>query len=111
MSQNKNRREFAASLIPAMVAEARADLRAAAGQSTGGGPLRLGFVGVGGRGSYHLDTCLGLDSVEVKAICDINPNYLYRAKRYVEEAGKPTPALYDRGPTDWMRLCERTWTW
>ena len=83
------------------MAEAAADLRAAAGQSAGSsgrGPLRLGFVGVGGRGSYHLDTCLGLDSVEVKALCDINPNYLYRAKRYVEEAGKPSPAIYDRGP-------------
>ncbi len=69
-------------------------------------PMRLGFVGVGGRGSYHLDTCLGL-GVEVKALCDINPYYLNRAKRYVEEAGQPAPVLYDRGTEDWKRLCER----
>src|SRR5690242_13755291 len=75
---------------------------------TAGRTLRLGFVGVGGRGSYHLDTCLGLPGLEVKAICDINPNYLYRAKRYVEEAGRPTPALYgQRGTKDWLRLCDR----
>jgi predicted dehydrogenase len=71
-----------------------------------GRPLRLGFVGVGGRGSYHLDTVLGLGA-EVKAICDINPYYLHRAKRYVVEAGQAAPALYDRGPEDWKRLCER----
>jgi predicted dehydrogenase len=70
-------------------------------------PIRLGFVGVGDRGSYHLDVCLGMDSVEVKAICDTNPQFLYRAKRWVEEAGKPAPALYDRGKTDFLRLCDR----
>ena len=76
------------------------------GEAAADRPLRLGFVGVGGRGSYHLDTCLGLGA-EVKAVCDINPNYLYRAKRYVEQAGQPSPALYDRGPEDWKRLCLR----
>ncbi|MFC4873197.1 Gfo/Idh/MocA family protein [Negadavirga shengliensis] len=68
--------------------------------------IRLGFVGIGGRGSYHLDTALGIEGVEIPAICDINPKNLYRAKRWVEEAGQPTPRLYDRGPTDFARLCE-----
>jgi predicted dehydrogenase len=54
-----------------------------------------------------MDTLLGMDSVEVPALCDINANYLYRAKRWVEEAGKPSPELYGRGPTDFVRLCER----
>ena len=72
-----------------------------------GRPLRVGFVGVGDRGSYHLDVCLGNDSVEVPALCDIDAAYLHRAKRWVEEAGKPTPELYDRGDTDFLRLCER----
>jgi predicted dehydrogenase len=70
-------------------------------------PLRVGIVGVGDRGSYHMDTLLGMDSVEVPAICDVDPNYLYRAKRWVEEAGKPSPALYDRGPDYYKRLCQR----
>jgi len=72
-----------------------------------GRPLRLGFVGIGDRGSFHLDTCLNLDNVEVGALCDTNPQFLYRAKRWVEAAGRPTPALYDRGKTDYLRLCER----
>ena len=60
-------------------------------------PLRIGFVGVGERGSYHLDLCLGMDGVEVPAICDTDAAHLYRAKRWIEEAGKPSPALYARG--------------
>ena len=100
-----NRRNF----LSAITSEMAGEMKAAAQGSTRGGttPLRLGFVGVGGRGTYHLTTCLELDNVEIKAICDINPNYLYRAKRYVEEAKRPAPALYGRDRTDWMRMVER----
>lgn len=68
--------------------------------------IRLGFVGIGGRGSYHLSTALGIAGVEVPALCEIKPERLYKAKRWVEEAGQPTPRLYDRGPKDFIRLCE-----
>jgi predicted dehydrogenase len=68
-------------------------------------PIRLGFVGIGGRGSYHLDAALGMEGVEVPAICEIKPERLHSAKRWIEESGRPTPKLYDRGPTDFKRLC------
>lgn len=69
-------------------------------------PLKLGFIGVGGRGSHHLDVSLGIAGVEVPAVCDINATRLHRAKRWVEESGRPTPRLYGNGPTDFKRLCE-----
>ncbi|MEP7258972.1 MAG: Gfo/Idh/MocA family oxidoreductase [Flavitalea sp.] len=69
-------------------------------------PVRLGFIGIGGRGSYHLDVALGMEGVEVPAICEIKSDRLYSAKRWIEESGRPTPKLYDRGPTDFKRLCE-----
>ena len=69
-------------------------------------PIRLGFVGIGGRGSYHLDVALGMEGVVVPAICELKPERLYRAKRWIEEAGQPSPTLYDRVPTDFRRLCE-----
>lgn len=69
-------------------------------------PIRLGFIGIGGRGSYHLDAALGMPGVEVPAICEIKPERLYNAKRWIEESGQPTPRLYDRGLTDFKRLCE-----
>lgn len=68
--------------------------------------VRLGFVGVGDRGSWHLGVALGMPGVEVPALCDINKHYLYRAKRWVEEAGQPTPRLYNRGEEDFRRLCQ-----
>jgi predicted dehydrogenase len=73
--------------------------------SINGRPIRLGFVGVGDRGSYHLDIALGIDGIEVPAICDIAPHYLHRAKRWIEESGKPSPKLYGRTRTDFERMC------
>ena len=67
--------------------------------------LRLGFIGVGDRGSWHLDVALGIPGIEIPALCDINNAYLYRAKRWVEESGRPTPRLYNRSETDFERLC------
>jgi len=69
-------------------------------------PIRLGFVGVGDRGSYHLDCALGIEGVEIPAVCDINDEKLYRAKRWVEDSGQPSPRLYGKTDTDFVRLCE-----
>jgi len=68
-------------------------------------PLRVGFVGVGARGSYHLDVLLGMN-VEIKALCDVDEGYLRRASRWVVEAKQPAPDLYT-GKTDYLRLCDR----
>lgn len=69
--------------------------------------LRIGFVGVGDRGLHHLDTVVGMEGVEVPAICDVDAGYLDRAKRWIVESGKSAPVLYDRGPEDFRRLCEQ----
>jgi predicted dehydrogenase len=69
-------------------------------------PLRIGFIGVGDRGSYHLDAALGIEGIIVPAVCDIKDGPLYRAKRWVEEAGQPSPALYGKSDTDFVRMCE-----
>ncbi len=74
-------------------------------RSRDGKTVRLGFVGVGDRGSWHLSVALGIAGVEVPALCDIDNAYLYRAKRWVEESGRPTPRLYHRSETDYERLC------
>lgn len=70
-------------------------------------PIRLGFVGIGGRGSYHLNAALGMDGVEVPAICEVLPERLKQAKKWIEESGRPTPSLYSKGVTDFKRLCEK----
>ena len=79
----------------------------AAQGTSSGKPVRLGFVGVGNRGSYHLDCALGMEGVEVAALCDIDDKALYRAKRWVEEAGQPSPRLYAESKTAFKQLCEK----
>lgn len=74
--------------------------------TAGDKPIRLGFIGIGGRGSYHLNAALGIEGVEVPAICELKPVRLHQAKRWVEAAGMPTPRMYDRGPEDYKRLCQ-----
>jgi hypothetical protein len=68
--------------------------------------LRLGFVGIGGRGTYHLNCALGMEGIEVPAICEVQPKRLQEAKQRIEKAGLPTPRLYGRGVTDFKRLCD-----
>ena len=76
----------------------------------GAGPndtIGVGFIGVGIRGSYHLDCALGIEGVEVLAVCDVDDKALYRAKRWVEAAGQPSPRLYGDNKTAFKALCER----
>jgi len=68
--------------------------------------VKIGFVGVGDQGSSHLDMALGMNEVEVPALCDIKNSYLYRAKRWVEDSGRPTPRLYGKTRTDFERMME-----
>jgi len=70
------------------------------------GRVRMGFVGIGGMGSVHLDNYLQLEGVEVKAVCDIVPEKVTRAQQKVVEKDQPEPAGYDRGPRDFERMCE-----
>ena len=78
---------------------------AAHAQATAATPVRLGFVGIGGRGSYHLDAALGIEGVEVPALCEIRADRLERAAAWVEHSGRPAPRLYGRGERDFERLC------
>ena len=53
--------------------------------------VRLGVVGVGGRGTSHVETLLAMGGVEIPAICDINQQHLTRAQSMVEKAGQKRP--------------------
>lgn len=69
--------------------------------------VRLGFVGIGSRGSFHLDCALGMEGVEVPALCDNNETVLQRARQWVLDSGKREPALYGKGDRDFVRMFER----
>jgi predicted dehydrogenase len=54
--------------------------------------VRMGFIGVGGRGTTHLRTILEVPGAEVTWVCDIDPTALDRALNLVAEktGKKPT---------------------
>jgi predicted dehydrogenase len=67
--------------------------------------VRIGFVGVGGQGSSHVENLLTLEGVEIKALCDIVPEKVAKWQAKIRELGRPEPTAYTRGPRDFERLC------
>lgn len=89
------------------MAAAATNTSPAAAQEAKDKPVRVGFVGVGSRGSYLVKTLLDIPGVEIPALCDINPDNLARSQEDVVKAGRKRPEGYSKGPWDFKRLCER----
>jgi predicted dehydrogenase len=106
-----NRRTFLQTawlLLVVLLAFQVAPLGAApAGEPGAGKPVRIGVIGVGGRGQGLLSTLMGVDNVEVKALCDINPNALAAASAIVTNAGRPKPAEYSDGDEAYKQMLKR----
>ena len=58
--------------------------------------IRVGFVGVGNRGSGLLDIALHMPGIEVPAVCDIQKPHLDQAVAMVEKAGQKRPEGYGK---------------
>lgn len=67
--------------------------------------VRIGFVGVGGMGSWHVENLLKIEGVEIRALCDIVAEKAAQNADRVVAAGQPKPTLYTRGERDFERLC------
>jgi predicted dehydrogenase len=67
--------------------------------------VRIGFVGVGGMGSAHVENLLRIEGCRIVAVCDIVPEKVTLIQERVVEAGFPLPARYDRGERDFERMC------
>src|SRR5438093_52051 len=86
------RRNFLKALAgtPALAALGAA---AAAKGPVRGGPVRVGFIGVGAQGRVqleHVDPAYG----EVRALCDINPASLQKADQVLAKSGRPPARHY-----------------
>jgi len=68
--------------------------------------VRLGIIGVGGRGSSLLQDLLAIENVEVKAICDLVPEKVARAQKAVTKAGQAEPAGFSKGELDFKNLTQ-----
>ena len=67
---------------------------------------RIGFIGVGGRGTGLLGWFLA-QNAQVVAVCDVVPEKAEHAGQLVEKAGQKAPQLYTKGPHDYEQLTAR----
>lgn len=68
-----------------------------------GGTVRLGCIGVGGRGAALLRTALRIPDVLVRAVCDTSADNRARAVKLVTDAGQEAPAE----TKEWKELLDR----
>ena len=60
--------------------------------------VRMGFIGVGGRGTGLLSNFSAVDGVEVRALCDVKQAAVERAAKVLEKRGQTTkPEFYTSG--------------
>jgi predicted dehydrogenase len=67
-----------------------------------GGPVRAGFIGPGRQGKVLLGQCQQ-PFIEMRAICDINPQNREQAADALVKLGWPRPALYE----NWQDMLAR----
>ena len=68
--------------------------------------VRVGFVGVGVKGSAHVGNLLRMEGVELTAVCDIVERQCVETQAQAERLGKPKPTAYFRDEWDFRRMCE-----
>ena len=68
--------------------------------------LRLGFIGVGLRGTWHLENSLKRKDVEVAAICDIDPVRLEICQKQITGAGQEKAEEFGKDAYDYRNLLE-----
>ena len=103
-SQTMKRRNFFRSALGA--ASLPAALRASSEKRTGG-RLKIGFIGVGSRGTGLLRLVLSFEGVEIPALCDIDRRHLERGRDIVEKARGKRPDPYGKDAFDYRRFLAR----
>ncbi len=68
--------------------------------------VRIGYVGIGGQGSSHVRNLLKIKGCQITAVCDVRSERTDWATKAITDAGFARPAVYDKGPHDFERLCE-----
>ncbi len=69
--------------------------------------VRVGFIGIGGRGSGLLGDLLAVDGVQIKAVCDLVKDRAENGATRTEQSGQKRPEVYGGTETIFQKLCER----
>ncbi len=70
--------------------------------------VRMGFIGIGGRGSGNVVRYASIEGVEIKALCDPVAQRVNSSVEFLKnELPWHNPDSYTGGKDDWKRVCER----
>ena len=69
--------------------------------------VRVGFVGLGMRGSGAIKRFLNIETARIAALCDVRKECVERAQSRIADAGKPAAAEYYGDTEVYKQLCER----
>lgn len=69
--------------------------------------VRVGFIGIGGRGSSHVQRFSRIEGVEIKALCDLHANRVDKSIKSIQEHIQDDPDAYYGGGKEWKKVCER----
>lgn len=69
--------------------------------------VRIGYVGIGSRGSWAVKRITNIKEVEIKALCDVREEAVKKNQETLKKANRPAAAEYF-GKTDaFKKMCER----
>jgi len=69
--------------------------------------VRVGVIGLGARGSAHVELLLLLEGVELKALCDVHAPAAEESASKCSQSGRARPALYTEGDRAYRAMLER----
>ena len=68
--------------------------------------IRLGIIGVGGRGTSLLQELIAVEKVDIKAICDVVPQKVAHAQKLVTDTGQPQPVGFTKSERNFENLTQ-----
>ena len=78
--------------------------RLAFGQTLTKQKLNVGLIGVGLRGTNHLNNLLQRKDIQIGAICDIDPKRIAIANKHISDAGYKAPKMFGKSEEDYLNL-------
>jgi predicted dehydrogenase len=69
--------------------------------------VRVGLIGCGRRGLSHLGDLVGIEKLEIKALCDVVPEQVTKGEAILAKAGHPRPEAYTKGDHHYEELVKR----
>ena len=101
-----NRREFIKGAAVSSVAVSLLP-KVALGNYRKNSKMRIGVIGTGLRGQWHIKLALRREDVEIPVICDIDEQMIGMALSVYDAAERPQPKIYKNGKKDYQNLLQK----